>query len=114
MAVYPTHNLNRKLIDLKEKIRHLIAIKDKQKWDLIKLERENAELRAANKQLTDEVKQIQKNYSSLQKDFNKSKNFAKIVSNKLTPTDGLAELKDSVERYIHEIDKCIEMLEETL
>jgi hypothetical protein len=50
----------------------------------------------------------------LQKDFNKSKNFAKIVTNKLTPMDGLAELKESVERYIREIDKCIGILEDTL
>jgi len=114
MPVYPIHNLNVKLNNVREKLKHLIAIKNKQKWDLLKLERENAELRAANKQLEDELKQIRKKYSLVQKDFNKSKNFAKIVSNKLTPTDGLAELKDSVERYIVEIDKCIEILEDTL
>ncbi|MPR32787.1 hypothetical protein [Salmonirosea aquatica] len=114
MPVYPIHSLNVKLNNVREKLKHLIAIKNKQKWDLLKLERENTELRAANKQLEDELKQIRKKYSLVQKDFNKSKNFAKIVSNKLTPTDGLAELKDSVERYIVEIDKCIEILEDTL
>jgi predicted nuclease with TOPRIM domain len=114
MAIYPVHNLNLKIINVKEKLKHLIAIKNKQKWDLMKLERENAELREANAQLKEEMKQLHKKYSSIQKDFNKSKNFAKIVSNKLTPTDGLAELKESVERYIQEIDKCIEILEDTL
>jgi Mg2+/Co2+ transporter CorC len=114
MPVYPTHNLNVKLNSVKDKLKHLIAIKNKQSWDLLRLERENAELRDANKLLEEEVKQFRKKYSLVQKDFNKSKNFAKIVSNKLTPTDGLAELKDSVERYIVEIDKCIELLEDTL
>ncbi|MBU1821124.1 MAG: hypothetical protein KKG00_06395 [Bacteroidetes bacterium] len=114
MAVYPIHSLNIKLSNFREKLKHLIAIKNKLKWDLVKLERENEELKARNRQLEDELKLIHKKYSLIQKDFNKSKNFAKIVSNKLTPTDGLAELKESVERYIIEIDKCIEMLEDTL
>ena len=114
MPIYPTHNLNVKLNSVKDKLKHLIAIKNKQSWDLLKLEKENAELRTANQQLENEMKQIRKKYSLIQKDFNNTKNFAKIVSKKLTPTDGLAELKDSVERYIVEIDKCIELLEDTL
>lgn len=114
MAVIPTNTLNQKLDEVSEKLKHFIALKKKQEWDLLKLERENAQLRASTKELTEELKEIQKKYSSLQKDFNKSKNFAKIVTNKLTPTDGLAELKESVERYIREIDKCIEILEDTL
>ena len=50
----------------------------------------------------------------MEKDFNKSKSFAKLVTSKLTPTGAIAELKESVERYIQEIDKCIELLEDTL
>lgn len=114
MAGNPSNKLNQKLSEVSDKLNHLIALKKKQEWDLLKLERENAQLRASNKELTEELKEIHKKYSSLQKDFNKSKNFAKIVTNKLTPTDGLAELKESVERYIREIDKCIEILEDTL
>ena len=114
MAVFPLDHLNQKISNVKEKLRHLIAINSKQKWDLVKLERENQELKEACRRLEEEIKQIQKKSSSIQKDFNKSKNFAKIVSNKLTPTDGLAELKESVEQYIIEIDRCIEMLEDTM
>jgi regulator of replication initiation timing len=103
-----------KLADLDKKLGILIRAKEKLSWSVSELQRENAELRLANINLKDEVKEIKKKYSTLEKDFNKSKTFAKIVSSKLTPTGGIAELKESVERYIQEIDKCIEMLEDTL
>ncbi len=114
MAVFPLDTLNQKFLNVKEKLKHLIAINSKQRWDMVKLEKENGELKKEKENLEEQLKLIQKKYSSVQKDFNKSKNFAKIVNSKLTPTDGLAELKESVERYIVEIDKCIETLEDTL
>ena len=114
MAVYPLDVLNQKIAKIREKLGHLIAINKKQRWDLEKLGRENKELKMENARLDQELRQTRKKYISIQKDFTKSKNFAKIVSNKLTPTDGLAELKESVEQYINEIDKCIEMLEDTM
>jgi cell division protein FtsB len=103
-----------KLADLEKKLSILIRTKEKLSWSVSQLQQENADLRQDNANLKEEVKEIKKKYSTLEKDFNKSKSFAKIVSSKLTPTGGLAELKESVERYIQEIDKCIEMLEDTL
>lgn len=103
-----------KLTDLEKKLNILIRTKEKLSWSLSELQLENAELRHENTLLKDEVKEIKKKYSTLEKDFNKSKSFAKIVSSKLTPTGGLTELKESVERYIQEIDKCIELLEDSL
>ena len=114
MSVFPLDNLNKKLNDIKEKLGHLIAINSKQKWDLVKLQRENTELRETKRQLEDQLRQIRKENITIQKDFNKSKNFANVVRDKLTPTDGIAELKESVEQYIIEIDRCIEMLEDTM
>ncbi|HEV7350542.1 hypothetical protein [Telluribacter sp.] len=114
MATQPTRSINRKLNDVEEKLKVLISTKQQLMWKVNELQRENNELRTANAALTEEVRELRKKHISLQKDFNKSKNFAKIVTNKLTPTGGLSELKESVERYIEEIDKCIEMLEETL
>jgi regulator of replication initiation timing len=102
------------LADLERRLEILINTKENLTWSVTELQRENAELRLSNNQLKEEAKETKKKYSTLEKDFNKSKSFAKIVSSKLTPTSGLAELKDSVERYIQEIDKCIEMLEDTL
>lgn len=103
-----------KLADLEKKLNILIRTKERLSYSVSELQRENATLRLDNVNLKDEVKEIKKKYSTLEKDFNKSKSFAKIVASKLTPTGGVAELKESVERYIQEIDKCIEMLEDTL
>ncbi|TDE10314.1 hypothetical protein [Dyadobacter psychrotolerans] len=109
-----TRLIEHKLADLEKKLEILINTKENLTWSVSELQRENAELRLSNIKLKEEAKETKKKYSTLEKDFNKSKSFAKIVSSKLTPTGGLAELKDSVERYIQEIDKCIEMLEDTL
>lgn len=114
MSVFPLDNLNKKLNDIKEKLGHLIAINSKQKWDLVKLQRENTELKETNHRLEEALRQIRKEHMIIQKDFNKSKNFANVVRDKLTPTDGLTELSESVEQYIVEIDRCIEMLEDTM
>jgi regulator of replication initiation timing len=109
-----TRIIEHRLSDLEKKLEILINTKEKLTWSISELQRENAELRLSNSKLKEEAKEIKKKYTTLEKDFNKSKSFAKIVTSKLTPTNGIAELKDSVERYIQEIDKCIEMLEDTL
>ncbi|WP_138481736.1 hypothetical protein [Dyadobacter bucti] len=109
-----TRIIEHRLSDLEKKLEILINTKEKLTWSISELQRENAELRLSNIKLKEEAKEIKKKYTTLEKDFNKSKSFAKIVTSKLTPTNGIAELKDSVERYIQEIDKCIEMLEDTL
>lgn len=107
-------NLEHELSAFEKKLGMLVNVKEKLSWSLSEVQRENAELRAENQRLREEGKEIRKKYTSLEKDFNKSKSFAKIVTSKLTPTSGIAELKESVERYIQEIDKCIAMLEDTL
>ena len=106
--------IEHKLSDVEKKLEILVNHKEKLNWSISELQRENAELRTANAKLTEESKEIRKKYTSLEKDFNKSKSFAKLVTSKLTPTGAIAELKESVERYIQEIDKCIELLEDTL
>lgn len=106
--------IEHKLSDVEKKLEILVNHKEKLNWSISELQRENAELRAANAKLTEESKEMRKKYTSLEKDFNKSKSFAKLVTSKLTPTGAIAELKESVERYIQEIDKCIELLEDTL
>ena len=104
--------IEHKLADFEKKLEILINTKENLSWSVSELQRENAELRISNIKLKEEAKETKKKYSTLEKDFNKSKSFAKIVTSKLTPTGGLAELKEAVERYIEEIDKCIEMLED--
>lgn len=109
-----TRLLELKMASFEKKLSILIKTKEKLSWTLSELHRENAALKEVNLNLKEEVKEIKKKYSTLEKDFNKSKTFVKIVTSKLTPTAGLSELKESVERYIQEIDKCIEILEDTL
>tara|TARA_R110002124_G_scaffold246107_1_gene411219 strand:+ start:2060 stop:2404 length:345 start_codon:yes stop_codon:yes gene_type:complete len=106
--------LEHKLIDFEKKLSILINIKEKLDWTVNEVNRENLELRKANLELKEEAKLLKKKYSTLEKDFNKSKTFAKIVISKLTPTAGLAELNEVVEHCIEEIDKCIILLEDTL
>lgn len=116
MTIKPTSNprlIIIQLAELEKKLEILTNIKNNLSWSASELQRENAELRAENIKLKEEGKELKKKYSTLEKDFNKSKTFAKIVTSKLTPTAGLTELKDSVERYIKEIDRCIEMLEDS-
>lgn len=103
-----------KLVEFEKKMEFLIRTKEKLKWSVSELTKENAALRKENQALKEEEKEIKKKYTSLQKDFNKSERFVKIVTSKLTKNGGLAELKESVERYIQDIDKCIKMLEDTL
>ncbi|WP_025761978.1 hypothetical protein [Dyadobacter tibetensis] len=106
--------LEKKLSEFEKKLAILINIKEKLDWTVNELQRENEGLRKENLKLTEETKNLKKKYSTLEKDFNKSKSFAKIVTSKLTPTAGMADLKATVEQYIEEIDKCILMLEDTL
>jgi len=59
--------------------------KEKLSWSVSELLRENSELRNSNNELKEEVKEIKKKYTTLQKDFNKSKTFVKIVTSKIFP-----------------------------
>lgn len=106
--------LHKQLSDIQQKLEVVTATQKQLKWRIEQLENENQKLRQEKKEVEDELHVLKKKYSSLQKDFSKSRNFAKIVTHKLTPSDGLTELKEAVELYIQEINKCIEVLEDTL
>ncbi len=109
-----TSSINDKFDQIEKKVEVLLSLKNNLEW---KLEDANYRIevqRKQNEKLEEELKSARKKIASLEKDFNKSKNFAKIVTNKLTPTGGMSELRKSVERYITEIDRCIETLEKTL
>jgi predicted nucleic acid-binding Zn-ribbon protein len=106
--------LEHKLHDLEKKLVILINLKEKLSWSVSELQRENAELKSSHDKLREEIRDLRKKNATFEKGFNKSKTFTKIAFSKLTPTSGIAELRDSVEKYIQEIDKCIALLEETL
>lgn len=109
-----TSSLNDKFDKIEHKVNVLISLKNHLEWKLADANRKLEAQKKENEKLEEELKTARKKIATLEKDFNKSKNFAKIVTSKLTPTGGMSELRRSVERYITEIDKCIETLEKTL
>lgn len=54
-----------------------------------------------------EVKQLQKKQANSEKNTVKSKDFGKIVNNNLSGTDTNTELKQQLDEYIRELERCI-------
>jgi hypothetical protein len=71
------------------------------------LEQENAGLRESLKEQQTLTKQLQKKQSNSEKKMPKSIDFGIIVSNNLSGTDTNAELKQQLDEYIREIERCI-------
>ncbi len=114
MAALPTRRIEKTLNDFEEKLKIVVLAQKRAAMEISELKKENRSLKEINLKLTDEYRVLKKNNNQLQKDFNKSKKIAKIVANKLTPSGGISEIRESVEEYIKEIDKCIEILRGTL
>ena len=74
------------------------------------LQSANKELLKKNREQETEVKQLQKKLSDSEKIAAKSKDFGKIVSNNLSGTDTTAELKQQLDEYIRELERCIAYL----
>ncbi|RIV19011.1 hypothetical protein DYU11_26285 [Fibrisoma montanum] len=71
------------------------------------LEGENKRLRDDLKKQEDLAKRLHKNQANSDKPFPKSKEIGKIVSNNLSATDTSTELKQQLDEYIREIERCI-------
>ena len=67
----------------------------------------NKELRIKNREQEAALKELEKKQSDLEKNASKSKDFGKIVSNNLSGTDTNAELKQQLDEYIRELERCI-------
>ena len=74
------------------------------------LQNVNRELLKKNREQETEIKQLQKKWSDSEKIAAKSKDFGKIVSNNLSGTDTTAELKQQLDEYIRELERCIAYL----
>lgn len=114
MATFSTRRLEKSINDFEEKLKIVVHAQKRANWEISELKKENISLKETNTKLIAENKDLKKKHHQLQKDFNKSKKIAKIVANKLTPSGGISEIRKSVEEYIEEIDKCIEVLRGTL
>ena len=75
-----------------------------------KLQEDNARLQQKNREQESELKelkQLQKKQANSEKSTLKSKDFGKIVNNNLSGTDTNAELKQQLDEYIRELERCI-------
>ena len=79
---------------------------DRAKQRVKQLENENAILKKQLKQLEDADQRLAKKQIDLEKKRVEPKDFGKLVNN-LSATDTNAELKQQLDEYIREIDRCI-------
>lgn len=96
------------------KLQILLNEQTRLKWEMKDLKEKNQILKEENTRFKAEYQEIKKKHRQLERDFNRSRFFAKIVSNKLTPTGGISELKEVIDHYIQDIDAVILKLKQTL
>ena len=82
--------------DLKDQLKESQKEKELLQKKIIEIERDNLEL--------------QKKLNEQSKNFKNSDKFTKIVANNLKNAGDPAELKEKIDEYILEIDKCISQL----
>jgi len=85
--------------------------------DYIEVKKQLYEVKIENERLRDnlfdaqkETQELQKNLNQQKKNFKKSDKFTKIALNNLKSTGDPAELKEKIDEYILEIEKCINQL----
>ena len=92
---------------LERKIRLLKSTAEKDRKRVEELQNANKDLRQKIRDQEAELKELQKKQSDSEKIAAKSKDFVKIVSNNLSGTDTNAELKQQLDEYIRELERCI-------
>ncbi len=85
--------------------------------DYIEVKKQLSEVKEDNEKLRNELYDSQRENQELQKilnqerkNFKKSDKFTKIAVNNLKSTGNTAELKEKIDEYILEIEKCINQL----
>lgn len=93
-------------IKLKGLLKDYIEVKKQ----LREIKIENEKLRNNLSDTQKEIQELQKNLNQERKNFKKSDKFTKIAVNSLKSTGNAAELKEKIDEYILEIEKCINQL----
>ncbi len=78
---------------------------------LVSVENEKKLLEEKAQKQAKELRELQKNQKNTANTFLDSQIFAKIVENKLS-SEQITELKETIDNYIKEIDRCIAQLSE--
>lgn len=89
------------------KIRLLRGMYDEAKRQVERLEEENSTLLKKNREQDTKLKELQKKLVNSEKNAPKSKDFGKIVQDNLSLTDTNAELKQQLDEYIRDLERCI-------
>ena len=92
---------------LERKIKALRSTSEGNRKRVEELQKANKDLRQKNRTLEVQLKELEKKQSDSEKMAAKSKDFVKIVSNNLSGTDANAELKQQLDEYIRELERCI-------
>lgn len=95
------------LEQLERKVGLLKTISDEAKKRIKQLESQNADLNNRLKKEQTLSKELQKKLDNSEKKTPKSKDFGIIVNNNLSGTDTNAELKQQLDEYIRELERCI-------
>jgi len=89
------------------------AERDSLRRQLTSADQERELLRQQVKQQAEQIKKLQKKQESLQNNFQKQHNITKLVNSIGADAKNTAELKEKIEAYIRDIDKCIAYLSQS-
>jgi FtsZ-binding cell division protein ZapB len=95
---------------LERKLQGLVEHYTSLKVELEEIKNENEVLRQSLYNVQKENIELQKNLNQQIKNFKKSDKFTKIAVNNLKSTGNPVDLKEKLDEYILEIEKCINQL----
>lgn len=95
---------------LEIKLRNLVLGYKELKHKLEQANRENETLKINLFEIQKENQELHKKLNQRLKSFKKSDKISKIAVNNLNSTDNTVELKEKLDQYILEIEKCISQL----
>ena len=95
------------LEDFEHKVFDLTERSAQQRQRIEQLERENIEHQNTIRDLQHQVKQQQKKGVDSPPSFTKSKDFGKLVSSNLPDAVAREEVKQKLDAYIRDLDRCI-------
>ena len=95
------------LEDFEHKIIDLTERMAQQRQRTEQLERENEDLQNTIREQQNQLKQQQKKAVDTSPSFTKSKDFGKLVSSNLPDAVAREEVKQKLDEYIRDLDRCI-------
>ncbi len=98
---------------IEKRLQEILAERNDLRRQLTVAQEDREQLRLHVKQQAEQIKKLQKKQDSLQNNFQKQFNIAKLVNSMSADAKETAELKKRIETYIQDIDKCIAYLSQS-